>query len=325
MNLKQILKSKQLKQTLQGLFVLGSFYFLGQSLAKNRSQIQAVMAALDWGIFLGAMVLLALSFTPRPLGMFFFLRGSSQNINFIQSSRAYFLSQLTKYLPGGIWVFPTRVVLLKESGVQASMSTLGLAYESIAMVISSAGVGLLALGMEPAGNMWNSPIMLGAAGVSVVGVVFVLFGPEIIKKLIPGQFSQVSFLNSMEKVPIKRRFANLSLTTGCYLLMWVLTGLSFYLLILALGGHNLPVFLPVGIFSLSWLVGFLSVFNPGGIGLREAAILLFLRTVVPEPIPILVALLSRVSWSLVEIFYFGYFSVFTRPVSPPLSGDFSMD
>ncbi len=316
MNIRKFFQSAWFKRLLQALFVLGSFYFLGASFFENRVAIVALFRSLDWGIFSAALVLLFLSFLPRPAALYYFLRGSAEQIRFVDSSRAYFLSQLAKYLPGGVWVFPSRVILLRDSGVSASSASLGLMYESIAMVISSALVAFPALAVVPAAQLIHPGWVWGVGLGSVLGILAVLFSPEWLQKITPTLFRRLNFLESMAKIPKRLRVVNISLSTGIYTLMWISTGISFYMLILALGGDtDLDFYIPVGIFALAWLVGFLSVFNPGGIGLREAAILLFLGNWLPESQLVLLALLSRVAWSLVEVLYFGWFSLF-KPVPP---------
>ncbi len=270
---------------------------------------------MDWWIFGIALIILAISFLPRPIAMAIFLRDTPDQISFIQSSRAYFISQLTKYLPGGIWVFPSRVVLLAESGVSTSLASLGLAFESLTMVISSGLVGLLALETFLATEIGQFQTGLVFGIVSVLGLTTILFAPEIILTFVPRLYGRLKILSDLRGVTIKQRVLNLTISTGSYLTMWVLTGIGFYGIVWAIAGDlpDIPVLSAVGIFSLSWLIGFLSVFNPGGIGLREAAIVLLLRGFAPEPIPILVAVLLRVAWSIIEVGFFGLATYFMKP------------
>ena len=57
----------------------------------------------------------------------------------------------------------------------------------------------------------------------------------------------------------------------------------------------------IGVFSLSWLAGFLTPFSPGGVGVRESAIVLLLTPFVGGSQAITVALLSRALSLVVEL------------------------
>ena len=204
---------------------------------------------------------------------------------------------------------------MAESGVSASLASLGLAFESLAMVLSSGLVGLLAINTFLGSEIGLFQTGLAFGGVSVLGLITIFFAPEITQLFIPRLFGRFKLLSDLQAVTIKQRVLNLTISTGSYLAMWVLTGIGFYGIAWAIAGDvpDLPVLSAVGIFSLSWLIGFLSVFNPGGIGLREAAIVLLLRGFVPDPIPILVAVMLRVAWSIIEISFFGIATYFLKP------------
>ena len=54
-------------------------------------------------------------------------------------------------------------------------------------------------------------------------------------------------------------------------------------------------------FSAAWLIGFLAVFAPGGIGIREAVIILLLSTLLSVEQATLCAIISRAAWHIAEL------------------------
>ena len=52
--------------------------------------------------------------------------------------------------------------------------------------------------------------------------------------------------------------------------------------------HNMLPF--AGIFSLSWVIGFLAFITPSGLGVREGAMALLLAPFIPAPFPAIIAL-----------------------------------
>jgi hypothetical protein len=87
-----------------------------------------------------------------------------------------------------------------------------------------------------------------------------------------------------------------------YFICWLAYGTSGVFLIEALGfGPVVSVVDVVATFVAAWMIGFLSFVTPGGIGVREAALALLLGATLPTPEAITVALLARLSWTLVEM------------------------
>jgi hypothetical protein len=69
---------------------------------------------------------------------------------------------------------------------------------------------------------------------------------------------------------------------------------------------DLPLLqLAVSVSTLSWLAGFLTPFNPGGVGVREGVIVLLLGAVMAAPQAILVARLARVLALAAELAFAG--------------------
>jgi hypothetical protein len=87
-----------------------------------------------------------------------------------------------------------------------------------------------------------------------------------------------------------------------HLLIWLGYGLAFYLFTKAL--YPMPwEWLPVwaGIFAGAWVLGFLSLLAPGGLGVREGVLLYLLGFYLPSHVAIVVTLLSRLWVTAAEL------------------------
>jgi hypothetical protein len=83
-------------------------------------------------------------------------------------------------------------------------------------------------------------------------------------------------------------------------LVWTLLGLSLWLLIPA--GDTVAIALTTtGAFGLGWALGYAAVIAPGGIGVREAAIVVVLSPVLRTEDAAAAALVSRGVWSACEL------------------------
>jgi hypothetical protein len=89
---------------------------------------------------------------------------------------------------------------------------------------------------------------------------------------------------------------------GLCLLDWLAQGLGCFILISSfcpLPITRLPVML--GGYAVSWMIGFLVLVTPAGLGVREGIFTLVLRGFLPEPIAIISAIVTRVWMALGEL------------------------
>jgi uncharacterized membrane protein YbhN (UPF0104 family) len=92
--------------------------------------------------------------------------------------------------------------------------------------------------------------------------------------------------------------------------MWVAAGLGHFLLLKAFY-PTLPLQSFSGITSaiaLAWIAGYVSLWAPSGLGVRDGVLALLLRAYVPTPVVMLVVVASRlvivfedISWALIAI------------------------
>ena len=125
----------------------------------------------------------------------------------------------------------------------------------------------------------------------------------------------------LAEIPFAVRLRNLLLATLLYTVMWLLMGVSFYALLVATDPHLDLALLKaaISVFSLSWLAGFPTPISPGGIGVREGAIMLLLSSIVVGPQATMVALLSRVVWLVVELVFFAGLCLPLRSAHAPVA------
>ena len=91
------------------------------------------------------------------------------------------------------------------------------------------------------------------------------------------------------------------------LLAWMLLGASLFMVFPV----DTQIFFPmVGAFSLSWIGGYVAVFAPGGIGVRELLLTIILGTLFSTQEITAYATIHRLVWVLVEIILGGTTALF---------------
>ena len=211
--------------------------------------------ALSGGIVLASYALLITVWQ----GM---LRAWGNELPWLVATRIWFVSNLGKYVPGKVWQIIAMGAMSQQAGVPAA-AAVG-ASLLIAVINILAGVAVIlvtgadALSLPPA-----AAVGLAAAAASVV----------MMPRLLPRLMRWVGALTGRDLTVPPLRYAVLVQTfVGCAI-AWMLYGWAFQLLafgtILDAGGATRHY---VALFTSSYIAGYVTPWAPGGIGVREAAL-----------------------------------------------------
>jgi hypothetical protein len=92
------------------------------------------------------------------------------------------------------------------------------------------------------------------------------------------------------------------LIAAFYVVMWAYSGWMFYVMALAfmpVPASSAPLL--VASFPASWIIGFLAIIAPAGIGVREAAMTFILAPVMPTSMALVLSVWSRILMSVAEV------------------------
>ena len=214
--------------------------------------------------------------------------------------RGYFLSFLPRYIPGSVWGYWSRSEWLKQyCGINYTDSALVSVLETLALVLTAIAVagGWLSLRVEGLGGL---ALGLASAGM----LIFTWLGlPRLVFWF--GQRRGGSNPHSGGSAP----FHVWSAVVVLYIILWVLHGGSIYFVSQAVLFAPL-VDLPGAVFVMSsaWLIGFIAIAVPAGIGVRELTLATLLSSqfgLLPWQAGLvavasrLVVILAEVGWLLV--------------------------
>src|SRR6266702_1594036 len=219
--------------------------------------------------------------------------------------RIYLASEFVRYIPGNVWHVLTRILWVGKYGVSRPVAFASMAIELITKL--AAGVLIFAVSLV----FWQN---LGAVGTLLHGSLVIVLGVGIIFALLVGLHP--SILNGLinlalrllkrDPVVLTLRYSDILLVTLAWCASWLVAGVAFYLLVLALWPGTPLVALPIciGIYALAWDIGFVSFITPSGLGFREGAIVgLFALSLMslPTGLGYIIALLSRLVSTLAEL------------------------
>ena len=201
----------------------------------------------------------------------------------------YYVGQLGKYVPGGIWPIVGRAELAVRGGVARGDAYKATGYSLVSTYAAAAtvvGIGSIA--------SWTYPAIGLLVAVGVIVGWFALGSARLLAR-VTGGVARIS--GRTIAFPPRREFFAL---TALHVPSWVLMSLSTSITAHAFGAR-IGVTHMLFITSLSWLAGFVVVGVPGGIGVRESIFTALAGGTIGTPVAVSLALVSRVVFISVDL------------------------
>jgi hypothetical protein len=206
------------------------------------------------------------------------LRVWSETLPFATAARIWFVSNLGKYVPGKIWQIAAMGAMAQRRGVSAT-AAIGssllvnlvsvLAGFAVIAVTAAGRVGELTGSRQTANDGRTGQLMVVA--IAVAGAAALALTPLVVPRLaiIAGRVTGRS-------VPIPRVPARaIWIAATSTLASWLLYGLAFSLFAHGVSPRatgNASSY--IAVYTGSYLAGYLALFAPGGVGVREAVLVL---------------------------------------------------
>jgi uncharacterized membrane protein YbhN (UPF0104 family) len=207
------------------------------------------------------------------------------------SVRMFMVANLGRYLPGKLWQIAGLAMLARRRGVPASAATGGAVLgQGISLVAATlVGVGALVVG-PPEIRRWGLP----GAGVVAAAAAF---------GLLPGVFRRVSaawFKLARQEEPPALGSVHALRWLSLYVANWSLYAFSFWLLVASFGYRGGVV--AVGsAFAAAYVLGYIMLFAPAGVGVREGFLIAFLTPLFGAGPSAALALIARLWATAVEL------------------------
>lgn len=221
-----------------------------------------------------------------------------QRLGFLDAARIWSVSNLGRYVPGKVWQIAMMTVMAREkqvSGVAAAGSALLSTVVNIAAGIAIA----LATG-------WRAVEVLsgGRAAAGIVLVALAIGGLAALPFALPAILRMAARVTGgrFELPPLPRRAIGIAI--GGNVLSWLLYGLAFQILVAGVLGVARGTYGSyVAAYASSYVLGYLALIVPGGIGVRDGAMALALPVLglATQPQALLVAVASRLWLTVLEI------------------------
>ncbi len=273
----------------QGLVTLVVVALVARSIGRNWAEFRSLHAEVTikplW--IAGAALAVCASYVMHIESWRQILHGWGQRIGFGAAARTWSLANLGRYVPGKVWSVAGLVVLAQRAGVQMAPAAAS-AFVSQALAVGT-GAAVVAAVTPHA----TSPLRLAAAGLAALATVGVLTWAPTARWL--GQLAGTAA--PLEPLRATAVVVSASLTA----LGWVTYGAAFWLLAHGLiADRALPFAVATGVFALGYILGWLALFAPGGVGVRELVFVGLLTPSLGSGGALVVSLASRVLLTAME-------------------------
>jgi hypothetical protein len=281
------------------LVVIGAAaFFLIRTARAQWPTIAAQSLTLSWPPLILASALTVATYGALIGAWVYSLQWWGHRLRYPAALYIWFLTNLARFLPGAIWQFVGLAALAARYDVSPLAATAAVLMQQLIFLLVGMVVTLVTLpnflGAWAGGLSSLAGVLLGAAGLSLLTVAF----PALVPRL----------ARAAARL-FRRPFAAPVLTARAFtpyvlvmLLGWLAYGVAFWQFGQAVLGERGPgLFLSIGAFVASYVIGLLAIFAPGGIVVREAALVAALSPSLGAPAALLLAAGSRLWLLAVEL------------------------
>ncbi len=208
----------------------------------------------------------------------------------LAAARLFMIANLGRYVPGKVWQIAGLAALARQRGIPAPTAAASAVLGQGVAVASAAAVGIGGLWSYAGDTPWRWAVpttLLIGMGVGLTPPVFT-------------KVAETAFRLARTEYPVglDARRGGEWLMIG--LVSWTVYAGAFWLLVSGLG-YELPFVSTASSFAAAYVIGYVVIFAPAGIGVREGALVVFLGPQIGYAAAGAVAALGRLWTTAVEV------------------------
>ena len=258
-----MLRNKPVRIALQIAFAAVVVWYFDRQVAHQWGELAAMRASLhpDWGLVAESGLVVLASYAALIETWRRTVIAWGERLSATDAARIWFISNLGRYVPGKVWQIGAMGVLAQEAGVSGVAAVGSSLVVNLVNLLAAALVVLLSGAKQLAPDALLPGFLLFA--------MFAIATPWALPPLVRLARRLTGREIAEPKVPAR---AILTALVGCTF-AWALYGIAFRLLAIALFGHASGTASSyIAVFTLSYLIGYLFLISPGGLGAREVAL-----------------------------------------------------
>ncbi|AZN30864.1 flippase-like domain-containing protein [Flaviflexus salsibiostraticola] len=260
----------------------------------NWEEVSDALGRLSWWVVLLALVISFAFVWLTMLAWRTILNDAGDPVKAGPARRIFFVSQVAKYLPGGVWNFVAAAEMGTDYDISRRRSVTVLLMSMLVSVLTGLGLASIALVFGPSGLIDTYWWVL-----LVIPVLLIILYPPVLNVFVNRG------LTLLKRDGIEKPFSGRAIWVAALwaAASWAVAGLQVWLILTGLGNDPAlqTYLLTLGGYALAWVVGFLVFFVPAGVGVREVVLGASLAGLVPAGDVVVVVLLSRILFTIADL------------------------
>jgi glycosyltransferase 2 family protein len=249
---------------LLGLLVL-AIWILAKNGATWLLQIRSFSWVIQWPLLVVAVCITSTAYCLTPTGWVWLCRAAGSAVPASELRSAWFVSQLGRYMPGKVWLFAGRAGYLKAQGMSVLRAT-ALPFIEFIYTAAAAGTAATLLALLSRNFSYGDSTLRGAVIAAGVCMTAVPLLSPILRLLY-----RLRYHEEPGSLPLPS-FGGMMRTVFMFTFLWGMRGFALFLWLKGFGLQSPDLATCMAAAPLSWLAGYIVFLVPGGIGVREAAV-----------------------------------------------------
>ena len=282
---------------LQGLIGAVILYFLVMKFRHDWSKLaeQKIQWHLRWEFIVASLIVTWAMYGFLILGWRSVLHGWRQWIRIVDAARIWCLASLGKYIPGKVWSIAGMAVMAQREGVSGAAATGSAIIMQLIAIATGTIITFALLGTRLLDEQLPGASLVALAlAILALLAVLALTSPSLTRRIgfVVGRPDAVQ--------PVEPESLAAALFTN--FLAWAGYGVALQLLLLGtMENVSLDWATATGAFAASYLIGYLALIVPGGVGVREGFLVLLLQGSIGLGPAAALAVASRVALTINEL------------------------
>ncbi len=252
-------------RTIQLLLLGVAILFLAWNIRQRWETVRATPAAFE--LHAGWLVVSLLATWAMYAGLVEGWRrlvvGWGHRLPWLRAARIWILSSIAAFIPGRVWGFAGMAIMSERVGVRGGAAVAAAVVMQVLAIGTGLGVAAIAMGAEIGAYNAYASLALTALGVIALGSTVALGNQRFVDWL-------WRLARRENAAPSAPRWPALLEAGVINVLSWLGYGVAFWALARGiLPNAQLPLRVAIGTYAVSYIMGYMAVFTPGGLGVRE--------------------------------------------------------
>jgi uncharacterized membrane protein YbhN (UPF0104 family) len=256
---------RRLFTALQWIFAAAVVWYAARALRGQWNAASERLANLDvqWSWIIAATLIVVVTYAILIDTWRQVVLSSGQRLSFPDAARIWFVSNLGKYIPGKVWAIGAMTVMARQRGVAGLVA--GGSSIVVQLVSIAAGIALV---LAAGTRLVDEPMVAALIALAVAATLV------SIPLLSPPLARVIGRLTNRPTGDVSISARTIASATFRSLVAWIAYGIAFQLFVKGvLGSSGGATLSYIAVYVSSYIIGFLALFAPGGVVVRESAMI----------------------------------------------------